>query len=363
MNKLDVLLEQAVAQGVFPLARAAVFYEGRRVYSGGNAPEETWFDLASVTKVLSTTALFLTLSRAGEVSGATRLRAFFPAAAADVSLEDLLFHRAGLPPFLQFFDAEMNAHPDLFHEDCPPQLRAQVRAEVVRRALEVAPRSPPGAAAVYSDIGFMLLGEGLARAAGQPLDAAFEAMVAGPLGLPARYLRLSARRPPPELVAPTGRRRPRDPAPGQEGSFDVEPRQSRPAEVDDDNAWCMDGVSGHAGVFGTASAVARFGQAVLDGVLAPPDPWGKDERTPGSTRALGFDTPGEEAPSCGPRFGRGALGHLGFTGTSVWIDLSRHLVVALLTNRTAGARGRADLRIKEFRPRFHTAVLEHLELP
>lgn len=347
---------------MFPLARAEIFHDGRRVYSGGNAPDSTWFDLASVTKVISTTSLFLSLARDRELDGEMRLRAFFPQAAADVSLDDLLFHRSGLPPFLQFFEAEMNGHPDLFDEDCPVELRAQVRQSVVARALAVPPQSRPGERAVYSDIGFMLLGEVIAKAASQPLDSAFESLIAGPLRLGARYRRLSEKRPLPELLAPTGKRRPRDAAPGQEGSFDVHPHVSRPGEVDDDNCWCMDGVSGHAGVFGTADAVVRFGQTVLDGVLAPPLPWGRDTATPGSTRALGFDTPSDEGASCGPRFGTGAIGHLGFTGTSVWIDFSRSLVVALLTNRVAGVKGRADVRIKEFRPRFHDAVLDHLEL-
>jgi CubicO group peptidase (beta-lactamase class C family) len=363
VNRLDQLLDRGVTDGTFPLARAEVFYEGRRVYAGGNAPEGTWFDLASVTKVLSTTALFLVLAKQNELDGQMRLRSFFPSAAADVSLDDLLFHRSGLPPFLQFFDAEMNGNPGLFADDCPAELRAEVRARVVARALAVPPASRPGTHAVYTDIGFILLGEVLAHAAAQPLDEAFDKLIAAPLGLGARYRRLSEARPLPDLIAPTGKRRPRDPAPGQEGSFDVEPSLGRIGEVDDDNAWCMDGVSGHAGVFGTSTAVARFGQTVLDGVFAPPSPWGRDPQTPGSTRALGFDTPSDEGASCGPRFGHGAIGHLGFTGTSLWIDFSRHLVVALLTNRVAGPRGRANVRIKDFRPKFHDAVLEHLEIP
>jgi CubicO group peptidase (beta-lactamase class C family) len=146
--------------------------------------------------------------------------------------------------------------------------------------------------------------------------------------------------------------------------------------VDDDNAWTMDGVAGHAGLFGQAGDVARFGQAVLDeadgaGRLAPRWLWARalarDAETPGSTRALGFDTrrPGD-APA-GASTGRyvggtppGAVGHLGFTGVSLWIDLGRRLVVALCTNRTA--QGRADLRLREFRPRFHDAVVEALDL-
>jgi CubicO group peptidase (beta-lactamase class C family) len=146
--------------------------------------------------------------------------------------------------------------------------------------------------------------------------------------------------------------------------WSVPERPTQPCEVDDDNAWCLDGVSGHAGLFGTALDVARFGQAVLEGRWTPPTPWARDASTPGSTRAFGFDTPSLEGSSCGGRFGRrgplGAIGHLGFTGTSLWIDLDRHLVVAFLTNRVA--LGRANIRIREFRPRVHDAVLDALKL-
>jgi CubicO group peptidase (beta-lactamase class C family) len=142
--------------------------------------------------------------------------------------------------------------------------------------------------------------------------------------------------------------------------------------VDDDNAWAMDGVAGHAGLFGTCEAVARFGQAVLGeiagtGRLAPPSLWQdalrRDAETPGSTRALGFDTrlPGDPAgdSSAGRHLGGvapGAAGHVGFTGVSLWIDRGRDLVVALCTNRTA--LGRADTRIRGFRQRFHDAAVD-----
>src|SRR5262249_55241576 len=143
--------------------------------------------------------------------------------------------------------------------------------------------------------------------------------------------------------------------------------------VDDDNAWSMDGVAGHAGLFGTAADVATFGQTVLEdragaGRLAPPVCWvpvlQRDTETPGSTCALGFHTrlPGdpEGESSAGRLRGSerpGAVGHIGFTGTSLWIDLARSLVVALCTNRVAGPRGRAEGRIRDFRPRFHDAVV------
>jgi CubicO group peptidase (beta-lactamase class C family) len=177
------------------------------------------------------------------------------------------------------------------------------------------------------------------------------------------------------VIAPTGRTRPREPAPGQEGLWEpFAPRLAAVGEVDDDNAWVMDGVAGHAGLFGTAADVAVFGQAVLEeragaGRLAPPDHWAaalrRDTATPGSTCALGFHTrvPGdpEGESSAGRLVGAkppGAVGHIGFTGTSLWIDLGRSLVIALCTNRTAGPRGRGEGRIREFRPRFHDIAVK-----
>jgi CubicO group peptidase (beta-lactamase class C family) len=138
----------------------------------------------------------------------------------------------------------------------------------------------------------------------------------------------------------------------------------------------MDGVAGHAGLFGTAADVALFGQVVLEegagaGRLAPPGHWAaalrRDTATPGSVCALGFHTraPGDSLgeSSAGRLVGMaapGAVGHIGFTGTSLWIDLGRRLVVALCTNRVAGPPGRAEVRIREFRPRFHDAAVESL---
>ncbi len=371
MKRLDALLAEGVADIVFPTARAMVLHQGRVVFDGGPAPETTVFDLASLTKIVSTTALFLELSRDGLLSVDDPLRRFLPRAAADVRLSDLLFHRSGLPAFLPFFADLMKAHPALRDVDCSPDLRARARAEVLGRVRNVAPEGPPRAKAVYSDLGFILLGDVLEHVSGTPLDRLFLERVARPLELDAAFRRLSAGAPLPTHLAPTGLSRPREPAPGQEGLWDVDARQARPGEVDDDNAWVMDGVAGHAGLFATAKDVARYGQAILDaarvgkGPFSPPMPYGPDGETPGSTRALGFDTPSAEGASCGSRFGRaglkGAIGHLGFTGTSLWIDLDRELVVALLTNRVN--LGRQNVSIRAFRPRFHDAVLDALGLP
>ncbi len=356
MKQLQGVLDAAVDR-VAPLVRAQVMHRGELVFSGGNAPAALQFDLASITKVMATTATLLQLG----LARSTRVAEVLPASPlGGATLEDLLFHRSGLTPFLPFFAQALEGAPALREVDCPPEVRARVRGEVLERVIATAPEAPNRARMAYSDLGFIVLGAVLEAVTGTPLDGLFAQRVAAPLDLTAGFRRLSAGaggRPP---AAPTGRTRPREPAPGQEGLWTVQSTPGQPGEVDDDNAWVLDGVSGHAGLFGTAHDVARFGQAVLEGRFGVA--WAPDAMVSGSTRALGFDTPSREAASCGARFGRagprGAVGHLGFTGTSLWIDLDRELVVVLLTNRVAF--GRANLTIRELRPAFHDAVLDAL---
>lgn len=384
--RLQALLDEGVAAGVFPCAAAVVLHEGRRVFGGaaGGATTATVFDLASLTKVLATTPVFLMLWRDGVLVPETPVAHLLPSSAVGptgATIADLLAHRAGLPGFVPLFVPVLRATAGLLAPDCPAAVRAAARADTLARALAVAPEAPLRSRALYSDVGFIVLGEALAVAAGVPLDVAFVERIAAPLGVGMRFHRLSTQALEPtsggsgSRVVPTGRTRPREPAPGQEGLWEpFAPRPSAAGEVDDDNAWVMDGVAGHAGLFGTAADVAAFGQAVLDdwagvGRLAPADCWAavlrRDAATPGSTRALGFDTrvPGdpEGESSAGRLVGTvppGAVGHTGFTGTSLWIDLGRSLVVAVCTNRTAGPHGRAEGRIREFRPRFHDAAVE-----
>jgi CubicO group peptidase (beta-lactamase class C family) len=139
--------------------------------------------------------------------------------------------------------------------------------------------------------------------------------------------------------------------------------------VNDDNAWAMGGAAGHAGLFSTALDVAALGQAWLDALrgrrsIVPADAaaaFARRDPTPGSTRALGWDTPSAQGSSLGTRLGRGrrgAIGHLGFTGTSLWIDVDAEVVAALLTNRVHPTR--ENERIRAFRPRFHDAVADAL---
>ncbi|TSC34450.1 serine hydrolase [Corallococcus sp. Z5C101001] len=375
---LQAVLDDGVELGIFPSAQAVVLHKGMQVFGGvaGHVKGDTRFDLASLTKVLSTTALFLRLWTDGKVGPDTLVSRFFPgspAGDAGVTVADLLYHRSGLPPFVPFFSDALKAHPELLAAACPASVRAQARDEVLRAAAATPLEAPVRTRSAYSDVGFILLGDILARAGGAPLDVLFTRHVAEPLDLQARFHRLTDF-PADGATAPTGAMRPREPAPGQESLWkDVPSQPSRPAEVDDDNAWVLDGVAGHAGLFGTAVDVARFGQAVLEGcagthpALAPGPLWHRalatDPLVAGSTRSMGFDSPSKGHSSAGRFIGDtppGAVGHLGFTGTSLWVDLRRSLVVALITNRVA--QGRQDLRIRDFRPAFHELVVEALDL-
>lgn len=373
MEKVHRLLDEGASDGTFPAAQAAVFHRGELVFfeHAGDAQDTTVFDLASLTKPMCTAALFMRLWADGKVDPKTRLSTLLPNAPQEnVALCDLLLHRSGLPDFVPYFADAMREHPELLDPGCQRAVREEVRRQVIARVEKTAPVAPVGTSAVYSDVGFILLGEALAAAAELPLDELFDKWVAEPLGIGARFHRLSVFGTEDATnVAPTGRTRPRDPAPGQEGLWANMPcAPTRPGEVDDDNCFVLDGVAGHAGLFGTARDVGRFGVAVLEELsgkrhLNSPECW---ERAlapePPSGRTMGFDTP--TAPSSAGRFigdsPPGAVGHLGFTGTSLWIDRARQLVVALVTNRTYN--GRANTRIRDFRPRFHDAVVEALRL-
>jgi CubicO group peptidase (beta-lactamase class C family) len=379
---VSALLDAGARDGIYPAAQALVLHRGREVFAAhaGEAVMTTRFDLASLTKVMATTAAFMRLWATGRLDPDVAVQRWLPDSAvgkAGASVADLLYHRSGLPAFVPFFADVLRRIPELVRPDCPAARRATVRDEVIRDASRIAPEHSARSAAVYSDVGFILLGEILSRVAGAPLDVVYEEQVARPLGLAARYQAISRHSAEDEQdVAPTGGTRPREPAPGQEEMWaPFLPAPSRPGEVDDDNAFVMDGVAGHAGLFGRARDVALFGQAVLDDLaganrIAPPPLWegalAKDPLTPRSTRAFGFDTPptfAERQPPVVPSAGRhlgqlapGAFGHLGFTGVSLWVDRARELVVALCTNRTYN--GRANVRIRELRPRFHDAVVE-----
>ncbi len=375
---LRELLDRACERAHPPAASACAIVDREVVHESahGASPDgaptrvESVFDVASVTKVAATTLAVARLLNEGalELDGAVArwLPAFGARGKERVTVRELLGHRSGLPAWAPLF---LDAREPLARGDF-----TAARAQVIGAALD-APLGPPGQR-VYSDLGFIALGALLEAAAGARLDALVRASLYDPLGLDLGFVDLA--RPPRWLadrhVLPTGRTRPREPAPGQEHLYSVPPQPPRDhtGEVDDDNAFAMGGVAGHAGLFGTARALAQLGALIarsIDGddrlgvgdtlrAFAAIDP------AHGPARGLGFDRPAAQGSSAGARLGqagpRGAIGHLGFTGCSLWIDLDRRLSVALLTNRTYPGRQHVE-PLRALRPAFHDRLCRAID--
>ena len=298
---------------------------------------DTPFDLASLTKPMATTTVVMELVRTGGLRLDEQVSAFFPdwrgVDRAAVTVRDLLEHASGLPARLV---------------DLPPETRREFEHEIGTIALEYAPRS----ASIYSDLGFILLGFLAADRGGAPLAEQFAqiAVLRQPdLG------GLTFTLPPEQraLAAPTL-------------PMDEDPRRGRllAGEVHDNYAAALGGVAGHAGLFGTAPAVGVFARAILraargaTGVAPPFTPallsaFTSRTAVPNSSRALGWDTM-LATSSCGGRMSSAAFGHVGFTGTSLWIDPERDRYFVLLTNRACGG-GTLD-QMRTVRRAFHDAL-------
>ncbi len=316
-----------------PLWRDAV---GRLTYAADAPPTtpESLFDLASLTKVITTTTLAMRQVEAGVIDVETPVTACLSEWRGGdrdaVTIGHLLDHSSGLP-----------AHVKLW-----PQGRGR---EVFLAAISDLPlERPPGVQSVYSDVGFMLLGFALEAVAGASLDHQWE--------------QLWPRSGPPIMYRPARERWPQV-APTEDDPWRGHVLQG---EVHDENAAALGGVAAHAGLFGTAAAVGVFAATVLDTFTRPTwlgsparmRQFAARTRVPGSSRALGWDTM-RPTSSCGPRLSPTAIGHTGFTGTSVWIDWERDLYVVLLTNRVHPTR--ANERFRPMRALVHTAVIDDLE--
>ena len=375
---LSELLDRATGSGHVPAACACAIVDGEVVHEsahgaspdGTRASAESVFDVASVTKVAATTLAVAGLLARGELELDGAVARWLPAFGAQgkerVTVRELLGHRSGLAAWAPLF---LGAREHLERGDF-----VTARAHVVGAVLD-APLGLPGRR-VYSDLGFIALGALVEAASGARLDALVRESLYEPLALDLGFVDLGER--PTWLadrhVLPTGRTRPREPAPGQEHLYAVpeQPPRDDAGEVDDDNAFAMGGVAGHAGLFGTARALAELG-GLIAGAVDGDDRLGMGEvlrafaeidPAHGPVRSLGFDRPAAEGSSAGSLRGqagpRGAIGHLGFTGCSLWIDLDRRLSVALLTNRTH--RGRQHVEpIRALRPAFHDRLCRAID--
>lgn len=364
LAELDPLFAEALRQGVFPGAVFAVSCGppsarrtitkayGRLWAAGHQGPdnplmdEEVVFDLASLTKPLATVLALLSLQQQGLLGLSDRLPDLLarvvPADKSAITLTHLLQHNSGLPAHRPYYES-------LRH------LPAHGRREALLRMLLDEPlEAQPGARAVYSDLGFMLLGLICERLADEPLNRYLDRCLYSPLGLGGKiaYNPLDC----PHFAANTVF------APTEECPWRGKVLHG---EVHDDNAHALGGVAGHAGLFGSAKAVLTLASFLLDLVkgraqhpfLTAADLQGavRCAHTPAdSSWGLGFDTPSASHSSAGDLLSRLSFGHLGFTGTSFWCDPEHDLAVVLLSNRVHPSRH--NTLIRAFRPRFHDAV-------
>ena len=344
-------------------AAGVLWLDGTPPPGAGPAPPatpSTIFDLASVTKPLTALAL-ARLERLGVLRRAEPLGAVLPELAATgsarISLDLLAAHRAGL-------DGHRPLYAPLLEGRRPDLAASLVIAADARREGCDGDPPPDGFPAVYSDLGYLLLGAAIARRAGADLDEVIAREVTRPLGLWD-----DAAPPGTSSIASARQHRLRDPAfddrVAPTGDVSFRGGVIRGA-VHDENAWALvgDASAGHAGLFGDALAVTRLGVAVLEALAGERPGWltaGDLEPLlrprPGGSHLAGFDSKSGPTPRAGTRFGARTFGHLGFTGTSLWIDPEAELVGVLLTNRVHPTRD-APEGIRSARPAAYDAIAE-----
>ena len=356
------IFNKAVQSRTFPGAAMGVAWGGvekrKRViqtygyttYSEENRVDEaTIYDLASLTKPLATTLAVLCLLKEGRLQLEDLVAGILPQTQPSflhrVSIKDLLCHCAGFA-----------AHKPYYLELV--RLPEEQRKEALLSLLASEPPAyEPGSTSVYSDLGFMLLGLIVEKKSGLELARFFREKIAQPLGI-AEEIFFG-----PEGVATKKGHI----APTEECDYR---KRVLCGEVSDENCSALGGVAGHAGLFGTIGGVLEMGEQLLDqwqGRKEHPCYQASDlgrfltrQNIPGSTWVLGFDTPSATGSTGGKYLAPTSVGHLGFTGTSFWIDPTRDLVMVLLSNRVHPSR--ENPRIKEFRPLFHDTVIESLGL-
>ncbi len=362
-TKIDQAMAMAVADKVFPGAVLLWGVQGRIMFHRAfgtvdlntGIPVETgdFFDLASLTKPLATTLAMAELIRTKKVDLSTPLSEVLRKTRGTIkeliTIDMLLRHTSGLPAHREFYKTILNA------TSAP---RNVLRQLILAEPLD----AEPGKNEVYSDLGYMLLAWVVEKCSGQRLDQFVYDRIYAPLGIDGLFF----------IDLETGQPSRNPVSDGH--AHNHQPRQaivptSRcpwrgkliKGEVEDENAWAAGGIEGHAGLFGDALSVHRLCCEIM-GAIRDEGPRVLDpgvmqaflRRVSGKDRVAGFDTPSDENSSAGKLFSRAGVGHLGFTGTSLWMDPETGLIVILLTNRVHPSR--ENNKIRAFRPLIHDLI-------
>lgn len=357
MKKIDALMKKAVAGNVFPggvlhvsKGNNVVFFEA---YGQANKDtklpmkKETLFDLASLTKPLATTLAVMKLIQqsrlALEQTLGSVLQEFKNNEKERITIRQLLSHSSGLPDHKPYY-LKLRELP--FDE----------RRKALRECLIQEPLiAPIGETTFYSDLGFMILCWVVESLSKKRLDHFVADEIYIPLGIETADTLFFV-----DLGLPSRK--------NEFAATEFCPWRKilLNGVVHDDNAYAAGGIEGHAGLFGTAEAVSNllFELVSVFNGQSEKQVFRKDlirtffQKQKENDMALGFDTPSANHSSCGIYFSKKSVGHLGFTGTSFWIDLERSITVILLSNRVHPHRN--NEKIKVFRPELHNVVMKHL---
>ena len=351
------IIDSAVKSEIFPGAQVAIIKNGNLVFSGGfghhtynsGSPPvttETIYDIASLTKVLSTVPVSMKLIAQKKIFLDQKIHQFYPQFIGEkkesVTIRHLLTHSSGLEDYIPFYQFK----------------HIQNKEDVLHHILDSKLEFEPGSRSKYSDLGFILLSFIIEKVSGRSIDRLAKSWVFRPFGM--NYTQYT---PPAEWrknIAPT--------------ELDTLYRQRLiQGEVHDENTHLMGGVSGHAGVFSTAEDIAKYAQLWVDGGLWKGKRFFKEYQIKAFTAkqnlpeesdfALGWDTPSQKGTSiAGDYFTLGSIGHLGFTGTSLWIDPTQRVIIVLLSNRVHPSRkgDRGSREMYGIRREFHNAVMAQL---
>ncbi len=352
-----LILEEAIESKVFPGAQFSISKDGKNLFNGGLGTftyekdsqlinNNSIYDVASLTKVLVTTPLVMKLVEQNKLSLDQKVVQFYPQfkgnGKENITIKNLLTHSSGIPGYYKFFLDE----------------RLSSKEDIINYILNINLNSSPGEKYEYSDLGFILLTAIIEKVSGYPIDRLAHQFIFDPVGMEnTRYL-------PPigwkNKIVPT--------------EIDLQYRgRLIHGEVHDENAFLMGGVSGHAGIFTNSIDISYYSQMLLNKGTWNGERFFNEklinyftslQNIPkGSDMALGWDTPSKSGKgNAGKYFSVGSYGHLGFTGTSLWIDPNENIIIVLLTNRVHPSRNQDEksIKITTVRKEFYDAVMEEL---
>ena len=345
-SRIDSLINSSIEDKAFPGAVVLIFKNDKIIYEKGFGhltyndtsaivTKNTIYDLASLTKVIATTTATMLCYDKKLFSLDDPVSKYIPKfgnnGKEDITIKNLLLHNSGLPAFIRFYKTNTDAK------------------EVLDKIYSCKLSHKTGTETVYSDLGMIVMGKIIEKAAGKSLNDFCKENIFIPLGMTSTYFN-----PPDSLkykIAPTE-------------VDDYWRHRLIWGEVHDETASLLNGVAGHAGLFSTAEDISKLINVLLNKGIFERKQFIEPETiklftikySDLSTRALGWDTKSEENSTAGDLFSMSSFGHTGFTGTSVWVDPSRNLYVIFLTNRVYPTR--ENHKISEIRPELHNLIIE-----